>query len=254
MTEIKTAAAQVKATADDDGKGQFTAVVSVFDTVDSYRDVVRKGAFTATLTEWKDSGDSIPVIWTHNAHDAFAHIGYVTEAKETDEGLEITGQLDLDNPTGAQVYKLLKGRRIREFSFGYIVREAAEAELEGKYVRELRDVELLEVSPTMVGANRGTRLLGVKSHQTPALSEKDRAAIQGAIEALVKAMSVLDGTATPQAGETPADEEQNEAVANRGPAADEEPPGAKSASGDDVAAAIQALELTISIDEIEEIR
>ncbi len=56
---------RVKAAAGD--AGEFEAVVAVFGNIDSYGDVIVKGAFAATLKDWSDSGDPIPVVWSHDS-------------------------------------------------------------------------------------------------------------------------------------------------------------------------------------------
>lgn len=162
--------ARVKAAGVADGlaEGQFMALVSVFGNEDSVGDIVRPGAFTETLAEWGAKGDPIPVIWSHAWGDPFAHIGTVTKAVETLQGLEVTGQIDdLDtNPTAAQVYRLLKGRRVTQFSFAYDVSEGAwvtddEHQWGGYY--ELRRLKLHEVGPCLVGANQETELIAAKA-------------------------------------------------------------------------------------------
>ncbi len=146
-------------------EGSFEAIVAVFNNIDSYGDVILKGAFADTLTEWKDSGYPVPVVWSHDKDDPFSHIGVVTEAKETDTGLLVKAQLDLDNPKAAQVHKLLKGGRVKEFSFAfsYDMEDVNPAKRDGVEVRELKKLKLYEVGPTMVGANPSTQLIGVKS-------------------------------------------------------------------------------------------
>lgn len=162
--------ARVKAAGVADGlaEGQFTALVSVFGNEDSVGDIVRPGAFTETLAEWGAKGDPIPVIWSHAWGDPFAHVGTVLKATETLQGLEVTGQIDdLDsNPTAAQVYRLLKGRRVTQFSFAYDVGEGAwvqddEHPYGGYY--ELRRLKLHEVGPCLVGANQETELIAAKA-------------------------------------------------------------------------------------------
>ncbi|EME36809.1 Putative phage prohead protease [Kocuria palustris PEL] len=147
--------------------GQFRAVVAVFDNVDSHGDVVVQGAFAETLNEWADRGDEIPVIWSHDWADPFSHIGTVKSATETDRGLEIVGEIpqeDRDaNPRAAQVYRLLKSRRITQFSFAFDVLDGAEVEQDGRRVTELRRLKLHEVGPCLVGVNQATELGSVKS-------------------------------------------------------------------------------------------
>ncbi len=172
MPRTKQCTARIKAAGAADGlaDGQFTALVSVFGNTDSVGDVVQPGAFTKTLADWAAKGDPIPVIWSHDWDDPFSHVGIVMTAKETADGLEVTGQIeDVDtNPTAAQVYRLLKGRRVTQFSFAYDVVEGAWVEgtdgTAGRYgYYELRELKLYEVGPCLVGANQETELLAAKT-------------------------------------------------------------------------------------------
>lgn len=167
MSARRTFAAEVKAVGSEGSgglpEGQFEALVSVFGNVDSSGDVVLPGAFTATLAEWAASGDSIPVVWSHRWDDPFAHIGEVVEATETERGLLVKGQLDVENPTGLQVAKLLKARRVKQFSFAYDVLEGGFAERDGQEVYELRQLKLHEVGPCLLGVNQETQLIAAKS-------------------------------------------------------------------------------------------
>lgn len=159
-------------------EGQFRALVAVFGNVDSYGDVILPGAFSDDVARWA-AGDVLPVVWSHQWTDPFAHIGEALSAQETTEGLEVVGQLDLDNPTGEQVYKLLKGRRVSQFSFafdlldgGWGVREDANGE--PVEVFEIRKVRTHEVGPCLVGVNQSTELIDVKSRPA-SLSEEELA-------------------------------------------------------------------------------
>jgi hypothetical protein len=146
------------------GPGEFIALASVFTSIDSYGDRLVRGAFAETLANWKASGDPIPVIWQHNWTDPFAHIGAVVWAKETEQGLLYKGRLDIEeNPFAAQVYGLMKGRRVTQQSFGFDVLDAAEVFEDGKSVFEIRKVHLFEVGPCLVGVNQATDLLDIKS-------------------------------------------------------------------------------------------
>ncbi|ADB09285.1 HK97 family phage prohead protease [Bifidobacterium dentium] len=149
-------------------EGQFTAYASTWTrTPDCYGDVVRKGAFADTLRAWGETGDSIPILYGHNESDPDYNIGYVTEAVEDDHGLRVTGQLDIDtNPRAMQVYRLLKGHRLNQMSFGYEVIDQGPADSMAGQCNELRAVKLLEVSIVPRGANPDTSIEGVK--QAPA--------------------------------------------------------------------------------------
>lgn len=150
-------------------EGEFTAYASTWTrTPDSYGDVVAKGAFTKTLADWKASGDNIPILYGHNDSDPDYNIGYVKSAVEDDHGLRIVGKLDIDdNEKAAQVYRLLKGRRIRQMSFAYSPEEQTPVKAkDGVMANELRRVSLYEVSIVPMGANQDTSIENVKSIET----------------------------------------------------------------------------------------
>ena len=164
---VKTAPAKVKTAgqSDDIPDGEFSALVSVFGTVDSVGDVVMPGAFAKTLAQYAEKGAPIPIVWSHDWDDPFSHIGYTTAAEETEAGLQVTGRLDIaENPKAAQVYRLLKNGRVRDFSFAYDVKESAPAKRDGVDVNELHELDVFEVGPTLVGAHRDTELMAIKTH------------------------------------------------------------------------------------------
>ncbi|MFD7319234.1 HK97 family phage prohead protease [Streptomyces sp. NPDC059883] len=174
MPRTKECTAKIKAagTADGLADGQFRALVSVFGNEDSMGDVIAPGAFAQVLAEWKATGDPIPVVWAHKWGDPFAHIGSVVEAAETADGLEVLAQIeDMDtNPTAKHVHGLLKGRRIKQFSFAYDVGEGGWVETDdteahpwGGYYEIKRFSSLYEVGPCLVGANQQTDLLAAKA-------------------------------------------------------------------------------------------
>lgn len=171
--KIKTAPVRVKAAGEDNGlePGQFEAIVSVFGNKDAYGDIMMPTAFDDTLKEWAESGDPIPVIFSHDWGDPESHIGVLLDArtvaadeeKKTPAGLWVKGALDIeDNKRAERVAKLLKGRRIRSFSFGYEERTAGFGKHNGEEGWLVHSVGLYEVGPTLVGANADTTLLGAK--------------------------------------------------------------------------------------------
>jgi HK97 family phage prohead protease len=229
LTKDFTARVKAAGVADGLAEGQFMALVSVFGNEDSVGDIVRPGAFTETLAEWGAKGDPIPVIWSHAWGDPFAHVGTVLKATETLQGLEVTGQIDdLDtNPTAAQVYRLLKGRRVTQFSFAYDVSEGAwvtddEHQWGGYY--ELRRLKLHEVGPCLVGANQETELIAAKALGLASGAKAGRVLSQANYDSLSKAHAAIGevlASATPEKSKTteqPADEPGQ--------------PGAEAAAGD----------------------
>lgn len=164
---------EFKALPDNNGdKGRFEALVSVFGNVDVQGDRVMPGAFEKSIAEWRAKGKPIPVIWSHDWGNPNAHIGFANpdEVEETDQGLKVAGQIDLDNPFAAQVHRLLKEHRVSEFSFAYDIRK----EKRGKDgANELHDLGIIEAGPTLKGANPSTELLAVKSDLEAAAEKSD---------------------------------------------------------------------------------
>jgi HK97 family phage prohead protease len=199
---IKSCPVRIKAAGEHEGtdEGVFEAIVAAYN-VDSVGDKITPGAFEATLAEWKASGDPIPVLWSHMSHDPDFHIGEVLEAEERPEGLWVKARIDTDPGTkAAQVYKLLKGRRVTQFSFAYDVEEGAwvdAKDAEGYY--ELRKLKLYEVGPTLIGANQATELLDVKSADGGTM----RIAVDGASAAQAEELrQALTGALAAKAGRT----------------------------------------------------
>ncbi|MFI0469288.1 HK97 family phage prohead protease [Saccharopolyspora sp. 5N102] len=220
MPQTKDFGARVKAAGDADGlaEGEFTALVSVFSNVDSVGDVVVPGAFADSLAEWAAKGDPLPVIWAHDWSDPYSHIGHVTKAEETADGLVVTGQLDLDNPKAQQVYRLLKGRRVTQFSFAYDILDGAPAEQDGVEVYELRKLRVHEVGPCLIGANQETQLLAAKARRLAdgakagrVLSAKNYEALRAAYEQIGEVLATADQvpdegtekTSAPSGADTP---------------------------------------------------
>ncbi|WP_327300387.1 HK97 family phage prohead protease [Streptomyces goshikiensis] len=199
----KDAPARVKAAGESDGLGvgEFTALVSVFGNEDSVGDVVMPGAFADDLARWKQSGDPIPVIWSHDWGDPFSHIGHVTDARESAGGLLVTGQLDLDNPKAQQVFRLLKGRRVTQMSFAYDIEDGGWGERDGREVYELRKLRIHEVGPCLVGANQETELLAAKAHGLVRGTKAGRVLSQANYDSLSKAHAAIGevlAAATPE--------------------------------------------------------
>lgn len=163
--KVKTCPVQIKAAGSDDGadEGVFEAIVAAYN-VDSVNDRIMPGAFKKSLDSWNASGDPIPVLWAHKSDDPDYHIGQVLEAEERPEGLWVKARLDLDEPKSKKIFKLLKGRRIRSFSFSYDIVSAKPGKKDdGGDVQELHELHIHEIGPCLIPANRETALLGVKN-------------------------------------------------------------------------------------------
>ena len=145
--------------------GEFTALVSVFDNVDLVGDRVKPGAFSKSLEKLREKNDPLPIILSHQHDDIWAHVGAAdpNDVVETAAGLQVTGKLDIkDNPVAKQTFRLMKERRLREFSFGYSVPKGGQKKAKDG-ANDLTEIDLFEAGPTLKGANPETELQAVKS-------------------------------------------------------------------------------------------
>lgn len=156
---IKTKSFKVKVEeSEESGSGFFVGYASVFGNVDSYGEVMEKGAFSDTLREWE--GRKIPVFYGHDLTNPENNIGYVESAEEDDTGLLVRCVVDTEGPgNGPIVYKLLKEGRIDRMSFGFYVNDA---DHKGG-VTYIKKVSLLEVSVVPAPANPEAAISEVKS-------------------------------------------------------------------------------------------
>lgn len=215
---------QIKAVgeADDLAEGTIKAYASVFGNIDSYGDVVEKGAFARTISEWKESGDTLPLLWGHNTLDPDFNIGGVKSAVEDDHGLLIEAEFDLDNPKAAQVYRLCKGRRVRDLSFAFDIAEAGEGKVDDQPVRVLKDLDLFECSIVPYGANPETSIVAVK-HSLQSLTgqlqknddrREDWSELRGM---LVSAVDLIDALSASVEGGDGADDDGKASSGNDSP-------------------------------------
>lgn len=220
-------------------EGQFTAYASIFGNVDSYGDIVAKGAFAKDLARWEESGNPIPLLFGHNMGDPDFNLGHVMAATEDDKGLLITAQLDLESPKAAQTYRLLKGRRINQMSFAYDVLDEGPAgsgedddATKADGANELRELKLYEVSVVTLGANQETEILAVKAATSALLSgvKVGRVLAQKHIDSLRSAQEALGVVIKAAEGDQ---EEASGTAEVKSDASDEEPPGAKSSVSDE---------------------
>jgi len=146
----------------DGDQGLFAARVAAFGNVDRGGDRIIKGAFRKTIQKWQAGTKRIPVIFSHDWKVIEHFIGTVDPKSmvETDEGLVVAGRLDIeDNPKARSVWRKLKDGSLSGWSFGYEVKEERTAK-DG--ARDLLEVDLLELGPTLVGMNPLAETLAVK--------------------------------------------------------------------------------------------
>lgn len=176
-----TCALEVKfASGGDAPAGSFTGYGAVFGNVDSYGDMIQKGAFKDTLREAKKAGRMPKMLLEHGmgfgALDAIP-VGAWTSMEEDETGLKVSGELfALDTERGKYIYEGLKSGAIDGLSIGYRVRDAAFGTKPDDPRRTLKKIDLHEVSIVTFPANDLARTDAVKGQidEIMTLSDAER--------------------------------------------------------------------------------
>ena len=145
----------------EDGKMHIVFYAAAFDNVDSWGDIIVKGAFDAFLAS--DARKRCKLCFQHDAHEV---IGVITDMKADEYGLLCEADI-LPTTTGKDVQMLLKEGAINEFSIGYWA-DSYHYEKRGAdqdEVRILEAVTLVEISPVTRAANPKAILLDAKSDE-----------------------------------------------------------------------------------------
>lgn len=145
----------------------YTGYLSVFGNIDSYGDVVMKGAFS------DDIGQTIPAYFEHRSH-----VGKLKVLGEDDYGLKFAAELMPDDIQDERVGKLsaklrwlmdnseTTGALVYRMSIGYYTVKASYETRAGQDVRLLEKVKLVEGSIVLNPANDKAVITDWKSGDT----------------------------------------------------------------------------------------
>lgn len=152
------AAFKVKSLGDD---GTFAGYGSVFDHVDSYSDVVHRGAFRDSLKAWAKKGGLPAMLWQHKFDEP---LGVYTKMEEDDHGLYLEGRLLIDDdPLAKRAYAHLKAGSLTGLSIGYSIPAGGAEWDNGAGLYRLKTLDLWEVSLVTFPANDAARVETVKN-------------------------------------------------------------------------------------------
>jgi HK97 family phage prohead protease len=256
MTTIKTAPLRGVKAGPDDGlaDGEFLVYPSTFTrTPDSYGDVVAKGAFTDTITEWKESGNVLPGLYGHRLDDPDFYVASAIDQGEDEHGWWVKGAFDLDSPKGQQVYNLVKGRRLTQLSFAFDVLDEGAVELEdGVKANELRKLKVYEFSFVPIGANQDTSVVAVKAAADRLSTEVKAGRVFSAknedeLRTVLASLDDARSGVTKLLAELDPSDDEDTSKASAGPVKDEEPSGAK--SEEPIRASVELLKERITLTE-----
>lgn len=142
----------------DEDKGEVTAVFATLNVIDSDGDVTVPGAF--------ENGAKVRIsAYGHASWSGALPVGKGTIREVKDEAI-LDGRFFVDTPAGADTFKVVKelgADGLQEWSYGYDPVEYSFGEFEDQPVRYLNKLKVHEVSPVLLGAGVGTRLLTAKS-------------------------------------------------------------------------------------------
>ena len=136
--------------------GDVTVAFSRFNVIDADGDVTFPGAFPV--------GKAVPMsAYGHTSWDGAPPTGKGTISEKADLGV-FDGAFFMETDQGRNAYHTTKAMaELQEWSYGYAVLDGGPGTFAGKRVRELRKLDVLEVSPVLKGAGIGTATLAIKS-------------------------------------------------------------------------------------------
>ncbi len=160
----------------DEEKGQVEAVFSVYNKLDTDGDVVIPGAIKSGFKD-----NQVPMVFAHKWDQP---IGKGTIETDDDKAT-FRGTFFMGTEAGKEAYNLAKEMGdLQEWSFGFRINDYEVAPFkkdgidEEVDVRYLKDLEVFEVSPVLVGANRETYTLAIKSGEEAVYeSSEEKAAL-----------------------------------------------------------------------------
>lgn len=134
---------------------EFTAYVATWNVIDKANERIRRGAFAKSL---RDRSEPVRVL---NQHDPRQPFGRILEIKEDERGLWVRGEFS-QSTLGQDVRTMLKEGVIDRFSFGYRVIQAKNEVHEGRPVKTLLELDIMEISAVTFPCNKQAVLLAVK--------------------------------------------------------------------------------------------
>lgn len=140
---------------------RFSGLASTWEK-DLGNDVIHKGAFKKTLSDWRGSNKkTIPLLDSHDRYSVDSVLGKMIDASETAQGLETEFEMR-DTVKAAEALKAIEDGFITGLSIGYEPVEFKYEKPEGgsmwDTIRHLTEVKLREVSLVVFPMNEGARV------------------------------------------------------------------------------------------------
>jgi len=144
--------------------GTFAGRASVFGVKDQGGDIVKAGAFKASLAKHKAAG-RMPAFLAH--HDVTKPIGVWTEVEEQAGALVVMGKFALETEAGRECYALAKMGALDGLSIGYGIADGGSHYDAQAKATVLTKLDLWEISLVTFPMNEAARVSRVKSGDVP---------------------------------------------------------------------------------------
>lgn len=171
------------------GENIIEGYSAYFDNIDSYGDIIEKGAFRKTLQE---NRNRVKVLWQHDTSEP---IGKPIMMEEDSKGLYIKAQIS-QTDIGKKAMILMRDGVVDEMSIGY---DVIKDEYKGKN-RMLKELRLWEFSPVTFAANEKAKITSAKNFNELIydIRNADRNEIKNAIEKLNELLKEFEPTVVTQ--------------------------------------------------------
>jgi hypothetical protein len=143
----------------DGTSGQFSGHAAAFASKDSHNDIIRPGAFGATIAAHRAAGTMPPLLM---AHDQSKPIGKITSMAEDQHGLAVDGMFNMATTAGKDACAHCKAGDLSNLSMGYTVPAGGSSHAKDG-TRTLQRVNLHEISLVALGSNPNARIRQVKA-------------------------------------------------------------------------------------------
>ncbi len=170
----------------DDEKGSVEAVFSVFNNMDTDGDVMVPGSIKSGFKD-----NQVPMVFAHKWDQPIGK-GVISQ----DENKAVfKGSFFMDTEAGKEAYALAKGMGdLQEWSFGFRIDDSEVKEFKTEEMEEavearyIKGATVYEVSPVLVGANRETYTLAIKSGEEAVYENTEKALPKDVFETEEEAM------------------------------------------------------------------
>jgi len=167
---------EIKAT--NDQKGIVEGYLNYIGNVDFTEDRTMPGAFKKTLSDSyaRKSAQGLDFLWPYLFNHSYDILppGGIFEANEDRRGLYIKTQLNLDMQMGRELYASFKMGTMKKQSMGYKALQVEWTKEEGKSIRNLLEVMVMEGSCVVFPANDLSQITTVKNRRTFVMSGKEK--------------------------------------------------------------------------------